>query len=338
MLASQDAYVVESVEAHKLAEATAVIFDPVRGNMLLTRAVLHGIGFRNIEGVTTERELVHRLKDVDVAILFVEATDQNRQIVEMLRAQRLGELGINPFVPIIATLWAGHTDLVAELMNCGCDDVLLRPFSAAQTIERVKSIIMARKSFVVTSDYVGPDRGKTSKVGMAPEPFDPPNMLRDRVLSLNTDPVEQTKILSAARRRVDQDRLAKLARRIAMAAEVTIQAQGRGDSNSGFVVDLLESSAELVRAAKRLDQDEVQDIAMVLENVVARTAAPGSERVENAQLTRQLALALYVAYAADHGDDFKSELDQTLVQVRARLDRAKERAKRRYSLSLSMAT
>ena len=284
------------------------------------------------------RELNRRLKDIELAILVIEATDQPRQIVELLRAQRLGELGVNPFVPIIATLWAGQTDLIADLMNCGCDDVLLRPFSASQTLERVKSIIMSRKSFVVTSDYVGPDRGKTSKIGMAPEHFDPPNALRDRVLNLNCDPLVQTKILQSARRRVDQDRLAKLARRIAMAAEVTIQAQGRGDSNSGFVVDLLESAAELVRAAKRLDQDEVQDIAMVLENVVARTAAPGPERVENAQLTRQLALALFVAYAAEGGDQFRAELDLTLLQVRARLDKAKERAKRRHTLALSMAS
>jgi hypothetical protein len=326
------------LDTNKLSEATALIYDPVRGNMLLTRSVLHGIGFRKIEGITSTRELHRRLRDIDIALLIIEATEQPRQIVELLRAQRLGELGVNPFIPIIATLWAGQTDLVADLMNCGCDDVLLRPFSAAQTLDRVRSIVMARKSFVVTSDYVGPDRGISGAAVMAPALFDPPNPLRDRVLDLNTDPVVQAQNLQAARRRVDQDRLAKLARRIAMAAEVTIQAQGRGDSNSGFVVDLLECSAELVRAAKRLDQDEVQDIAAVLENVVARAASPGPERVENAELTRQLALALFVAYAAEDGEQFKDELDQVLVQVRARLEKAKERAKRRHGLALSMAS
>jgi CheY-like chemotaxis protein len=322
----------------KLSDATALIFDPVRGNMLMTRAILHGIGFRKIEGITSKRELHLRLKDIEIAVLFIEATEQHRQIVELLRAQRLGELGVNPFIPIIATLWAGQTDLVADLMNCGCDDVLLRPFSAAQALGRVKSIVMSRKSFVVTSDYVGPDRGRASKKGMSPDPFDPPNALRDRVLSLNLDPSEQGISLALARRRVDQDRMAKLARRIAMAAEVTIQAQGRGDANSGFIVDLLESASELVRAAKRLDQDDVQDIAMVLENVVARTASPGPERVENAELTRQLALALFVAYAAEGGTEFKAELDETMIAVRARLTRARDRVTRRTKLALSMAS
>lgn len=327
-----------SLEAHTLSDATALIYDPVRGNMLLTRAVLHGLGFRKIEGYTTKPELMRRLKDLEVSILFIEATEHHRQIVDLLRAQRLGETGVNPFIPIIATLWAGQADLVADLMNSGCDDVLLRPFSAAQVFARLKSIVMSRKSFVVTSDYVGPDRGKVSNNGMAPAHFDPPNVLRDRVFCLNNDPVEQANIINAARRRVDQDRLSKLARRIAMAAEVTIQAQGQGGASSGFVVDLLESSAELVRAAKRLDVEEIHDISSVLENVVARTASPGPERVENAKLTRQLSLALYMAYAADGGDQFKAELEETLVKVRQRLVHAKERANRRQTLALSMAS
>lgn len=326
------------LEAQQLSDATALIYDPVRGNMLLTRAVLHGIGFRKIEGFTSKNDIVRRLKDIEVAVLFIEATEQHRQIVDLLREQRLGETGINPFIPIIATLWAGQADLVADLMNSGCDDVLLRPFSAAQLLNRLKSIVMSRKSFVVTSDYVGPDRGKVSSNGMTPAQFDPPNVLRDRVFSLNSDPVEQANILNAARRRVDQDRLSKLARRIAMAAEVTIQAQGRGDPSSGFVVDLLESSAELVRAAKRLEIDEIQDISSVLENVVARTAKAGPERVENAKLTRQLSLALFVAYASDGGEEFKADLEETLIKVRQRLTRAKERANRRQTLALSMAS
>lgn len=322
----------------KLSEATALVYDSVRGNMLVTRSVLHGVGFRKIDGITTLDDLRLRLKDLDVAVLFIEATDKTQQIVDLLRAQRLGETGANPFVPIIATLWAGQSDRVADLMNCGCDDVVLRPFSAEQTLLRIRSLITCRKSFVVTSDYVGPDRGRTSLIGMTPEPFDPPNILRDRVLGLKLDLDSQAKLLQAARRKVDQDRLAKLARRIAMAAEVTIQAQGRGHSNSGFVIDLLESAAELVRAAKRLDQEEVQDIALVLENVVARTTALGAERVENAQLTRQLALALFIAYAAEGGDQFRADLDATLIQVRTRLDKAKARARRRQKLALSMAS
>jgi DNA-binding response OmpR family regulator len=322
-----------------LSEAPAVIYDPVRGNMLTTRSALHGIGFRRIDGITALPELLRRLDDAELAMLFIEASEAPKQTVEMIRALRLGELGVNPFLPIVATLWTGQTDLVAELMNAGSDDVLLRPFSVAQAGDRVRALVANRKPFVITSDYLGPDRsGRQAKTGTAPTPFVAPNPLRARVTGESGNPVEEAEALAEAKRRVAKERLAKLARRIAMAAEVTIQANGKGSESTAFIVDLMESAAELVRAAKKLEQDDVQDIAIVLENVVARAATPGPERVENAELTRQLALALYVAYAVDESDAFKAELDATLDGVRSRLDNAKQRVRRRRTLALSLAS
>jgi len=93
-----------------------VIYDPIRGNMLLTRSVIHGLGFRRIDGMTCQKELTRKLRDADLSLLIIEATDQNDAVVKMIRAQRLGELGANPFIPIIATLWTGSTDHVADLI------------------------------------------------------------------------------------------------------------------------------------------------------------------------------------------------------------------------------
>jgi DNA-binding response OmpR family regulator len=325
------------LDASSLAAAHAVIYDPVRSNMLTTRTVLHGIGFRRIEGLTSLRELNRRLEDAELSVLFIEASEQSRQMTELIRSLRLGEGGANPFLPVIATLWTGQTDLIADLMNAGSDDVLLRPFSAAQAADRVRALVTNRKPFVITSDYLGPDRGgRETRSGPAPVPFDAPNPLRARVVGEGGNPVEAAEALAEAKRRVAKERLAKLARRIAMAAEVTIQANGRANENTAFIVDLMESAAELVRAAKRLEQDEVQDIAAVLENVVARAASPGPERVENAELTRQLALALYVAYAVDESETFKMELERTLDSVRNRLDKAKDRVRRRQSMSSAL--
>lgn len=316
-----------------LSTPKVLLFDPVRGNMLTTRAVLHGIGFRRIEGVLARTPLERRLKDPEISLVIIEAGDDIPRAVALVQAIRLGEIEANPFLPIIATLWNGYGDAVAELMNAGCDDVLLRPYSASRLLERTRWLITNRQPFVVTSDYVGPDRGNRTAGSFAVEPFEVPNLLRDRAMNLSSDPVAQNAAITEARGRVDRERLAKLARRIAMAAEVTIQAAGSAGETTGFVIDLIETSTELVKAARRLKQDDVQDIAMVLENVAARTATPGPDRAENAQLTRQLALALYAAYAAEQSDRFQEDLDSTLSLVRARLDRARERARKRVSLA-----
>lgn len=317
-----------------LSTAPVLVFDPVRGNMLTTRAILHGIGFRRIEGVMNRAQLDRRLKDPDISLLLIEAGDDVDRAVSLVRAIRLAEIEANPFVPVICTLWNGNGDAVTELMNAGADDVLLRPYSAARLLDRARWLVTNRQPFVVTSDYVGPDRARAATdKAFAVEPFEVPNPLRDKASGAPSDPVAQQAALEAARTRVDKERISKLARRIAMAAEVTIQASGHAGAGTGFVIDLIETSSELVKAAKRLKQDDVQDIAMVLEGVAARTATPGPERAEHAQLTRQLALALHAAYAAEETDRFQEDLDTTLGLVRSRLDRARERARKRISLA-----
>lgn len=323
------------LENKDLSEVLAIVYDPVRGNMLTTRGVLHGMGFRRIDGITSLSALERRLKDIEVSVLFIEASEDGKKIIELVQSIRMGETKANPFLPIIATLWTGNGEAVAGLMNSGCDDVLLRPFSVVKLKERVKAIIDNRKKFVVTSDYVGPDRGEPSSGRANVEPFEVPNPLKDVVNGIASDPVKQIEMVENAKKRVNKERLAKLARRIAMAAEVTIQAKNSSNEETGFVVDLLETSSELVKTARRMGQDEIQDIAMVLENVVSKTAI-GHNRAENAQLARQLALAIYVAYAADEGDEFKKDLDKTLELVRDRLEKAKAREKRRRELSKSM--
>ncbi|KAF0101611.1 MAG: response regulator receiver [Hyphomonadaceae bacterium] len=268
-----------------LGEALAVIYDPIRGNMLTTRGVLHGMGFRRIDGITSITQLERRIKENDIAVLFLEASEDTKKVSDLLQTIRMGEIKANPFLPIIATLWAGNGESVAGLMNAGADDVLLRPFSVVRAQERIGALIDNRRGFVVTSDYVGPDRGKRSDDRLNVEAFTVPNALRAVVTGEISDPVMQSEILENAKKRMNKERLAKLARRIAMAAEVTIQADADASDSKGFVVDLLETSAELVRTSR----------------------------------------AIFVTYATDEGEVFKKELDEVMATVRSRLTKAKIR-------------
>lgn len=307
-----------------LGEALVVIYDSLRGNMLTTRSILHGMGFRNIEGFTSFENLVRRLKNNDTSILFIEASEDTEQVVELLQSIRMGSTKCNPFLPIVSTLWVGNSDIVANLLNAGCDDVLLRPFSVAKTQERVRAIIENRKRFVVTSDYVGPDRGKPKTGRYSVEAFEVPNPLKIVVCGGSNNPVKHLEELENAKKRVNKERLAKLARRIAIAAEVTLQSCKDFNKNNGFVLDLLETTYELVRTAKRMDNEEINDMAIVLENIASKTAS-GTNTAENANLTRQLALAIFVAYASDDGEIFKKDLELTLSSVRNRLNKARDR-------------
>jgi len=317
-----------------LADALTVIYDPVRPNLRTTRSVLNGSGFRRIEGFVDVPDFIRQLGDNDVTLIMIEVVGAEVDVPELIQSIRRGDKGRNPFVPIIATTWSGQTDLIAALMNAGADDVLLRPFSVSALNDRVRSIIFGRKDFVITSDYIGPDRGRVGNNALAPGQFKPPNPLRSRALAGETlDLMAEADALNTAKRRLGRDRVSRLARRVAMAAEVTIQASGEG-STSAYVEDMLNTCAELIRAARTAEAEEIDDLASVLDRTASRAAIPGPEQAEHARLTRELALALYLAYASEDAEAFQAELDATLMAVRVRLDKARERAQRRTTMAL----
>ena len=324
-------------DPQSLGDIRVLVFDPLRANMLTTRAVLHGIGFRNIEGLTEFADLSLRLRDQETALCIVECSEAVREVCELVRQLRHGDLGGNPFMPLIGTLWHAHAAQVADLMNSGFDDVVVRPFSVAKVQERVRSLVQAREPFVVTSDYIGPDRGPQGKGKQAAETFQVPNILRMMVHREQANILAISEEVEKAKTAMQRQRLSKLARRIAMAAEVTIQAFAEGSNETTFVLDLLDSADRLVRAARQLDNEEVIDLADVLEGVAQRISLRGEDRAENAQLTRQLALALFVAYASENEEDFQSELEGTLTGVRRRLDKARERKKRKQELGMMLS-
>ena len=158
--------------------AEALVYDPVSANRMSTRSALYALGFRKIETVATVRafgECVCK-RPPDLAICEVKgAVDELCDEIQQLR--RCAD-NYNPFIVIIATAWEKNASLISRVVNSGADDLLLRPFSTGLLQNRIDTHIQARKSFVVTTDYVGPDRRRDQARPSNADLFDPPNSLR----------------------------------------------------------------------------------------------------------------------------------------------------------------
>ena len=87
-----------------------------------------------------------------------EAQGAETELCAMIQALRQGATGYNPFIVIIVTAWENNNALVGRVINSGADDLLLRPFSTAVLGNRIRTHVERRKGFVITSEYVGPDR------------------------------------------------------------------------------------------------------------------------------------------------------------------------------------
>ncbi len=158
--------------------AEALVYDPVSANRMATRAVLYTLGFRKIETVGTLRGFGEYLRTRPPDLALCEVHGSDTELCAMIQALRQGGESYNPFIVIIATAWEKNAELIARVVNSGADDLLLRPFSTALLGSRIETHIQRRKGFVVTTDYVGPDRRRDQARPSNAELFEPPNSLK----------------------------------------------------------------------------------------------------------------------------------------------------------------
>ena len=69
-----------------------------------------------------------------------------------------GEFGINPFVGFIISVWQPSEAVIRRVVNCGADDIIVRPLSTKKLMEGINVVAYKRKPFVVTGSYLGKDR------------------------------------------------------------------------------------------------------------------------------------------------------------------------------------
>lgn len=161
--------------------AEALVYDPVPANRMATRSVLYALGFRRIETVATVRSFGDFIRKRPPDLALCEVQGAVGELCDEIQGLRQSADNHNPFIIIIATAWEKTSTLISRVVNSGADDLLLRPFSTALLQSRIDAHIENRKGFVVTTDYVGPDRRHDQKRPSSVELFCAPNSLRMKV-------------------------------------------------------------------------------------------------------------------------------------------------------------
>jgi DNA-binding response OmpR family regulator len=184
--------------------ADTLIYDPVAAHRTATRAVLYTLGFRKIETVGTVADFSDTIRKHSPDLALCEARGADAELCEMIQSMRQGMDGHeNPFLLVIVTAWEKTHTLVGRVLNSGADDLVLRPFSTALMRSRIEMLVERRKRFVITHDYVGPDRRTDPGRDDGCEQFDPPNSLRIKALEGLTQDVASARLAEQLKRAKD---------------------------------------------------------------------------------------------------------------------------------------
>jgi len=105
------------------------------------------------------------LDEESIATLVADDTLSEQATGPLVRDIRKGALHDHPF-PLVIMLAHEQAELhLRELIDCGPDAIVLAPVSITDLFSKIDRLAAGRKPFVVTHDYVGPDRRTAPREG-----------------------------------------------------------------------------------------------------------------------------------------------------------------------------
>lgn len=148
-----------------LANARILLVSATQGSRSIIKTILMNMGFNNITLGHDFETLQQGMIDCPPDMLIFDSGFSTKEVYQLVKEIRHNDYGQNPFLTVIALSNKPTQEVVSGVMQSGVDDLLIQPYSTGQFIERIEVLIEARKPFVVTSDYIGPDRRTKARQG-----------------------------------------------------------------------------------------------------------------------------------------------------------------------------
>ncbi|HRJ60556.1 MAG TPA: response regulator [Azospirillaceae bacterium] len=169
--------------AYDLSNVEVAVIDTQSNTLRLLRDVLSRLGVKKIELYDSIPHAAQLLTGGAPDVVLVDCDGPHEaEAFRYIRTFRNEPETPNPYAVIIVTTWQATPGQLMRTTNCGADDLISKPLSPKQLQERLHLLIEARKKFVVTADYTGPDRRKSPREGVQMPLIDVPNTLRLKAL------------------------------------------------------------------------------------------------------------------------------------------------------------
>ena len=315
------------MQPQSIPHVGVTVFDPVNENRKLTRDTLLNIGFRNLTACTSLDD-VRRVLDVEgLDLCFFDVTDQAEQTCKLIKDVRLGNLGKNPFIVILVTSWNQNEDLVRQVIDSGADDFIARPYSIGMLISRITLQVEARKKFIVTSSYIGPDRRRDRRPRDQSLLIEVPNTLRakaaDGLLS-GGDRDEITSVLQ----QVKLQRLRQCALRIGIGAKLMSDHIGAGDPPASIEAEINQVVASVEDIKLHVADTDLAHLGPLCEGVLTaidkiraalRTSSSSANAAKPLELLTQFNLAVRQVLDPNcNTSSAQSEISGIVARIKAR--------------------
>lgn len=254
----------------------------------LYRQAMIGAGFTNLREFDTLAGFADTIAVTQPDLILMDVDLPGGDVAQLVSDLRHGRLGVNPYLPVILTAWEAEADhaAVRRLVDSGADDILLKPMSIKMLLERLEAVALHRKPFVVTSDYIGPDRRRAADRRESNIPlFEVPNPMRAKLTGEGVDARATQQAIMEMNAQINTQRLRASAFRIAfVAAQIVPLYKSRTvpDAHTlAMLHDLILSTEDIKQRVARTD---LAHVAQLCERLLV-PAREMYERGENFEFT-----------------------------------------------------
>ena len=249
-------------------------------------------------------------------IIICDVTENTDEACDIFYGIRHNELGTNPFVCIIAVAWSPKQRRVNKVVDSGADLLVAAPISPSVILDRIDSLVHNRKPFVVTTDYIGPDRRFQKDRPSDAEQIDVPNSLRDKALG-QFDAAALKERIRATRESIDGQKIDRHAFQVAYLADMITEEfeNGSSENTSNQLRDLRKVTDELKKKAAAMDARQIEELCSPLATVTEKLiASKGDFRKKDLELLGQLSLAIRAAVKpGDSASALARDISKTVI-------------------------
>jgi DNA-binding response OmpR family regulator len=168
---------------YDLSQIDCVLFEPEMNVRHLLRDALGRLRIQSIQVFGHMEDVRKAFQAGNPDLLIADATSPDSETFKLVQSVRHSVVGGNPFLGIIVTAFHPTTALLTKVTNCGADALLVKPVAFRQIQDRINGLIEQPRNFVVTSDFIGPDRRKSPRDGSQIPLLEVPNTLRMKAKS-----------------------------------------------------------------------------------------------------------------------------------------------------------
>lgn len=147
-----------------VVESSVAMFQLVKGVLGLL-----SVPEKNVHSAYTIEEAFAKFCSVNHDLIIPDWLQNPDRGIHLTKMIRMDKASVNPYVPIIMTAGSGHYSRVIKARDAGISEYLVKPFSAKSLADRIVRVIEKPRLFVVSENYVGPDRRVRSEGYTGPE-------------------------------------------------------------------------------------------------------------------------------------------------------------------------